>query len=166
VPHIVKAVDEGQGWQPVAPPPSPFAPFVLKPETISAVRDGLWLAVNGAGTAVRGRIAGRDVAGKTGTAQVISNEGKERARGKTDRNLNDHGWFVFMAPKDNPEVAGAVFVEHAEHGYFGATVAKHVLETYFAQRDGLPLPTIAPPPPPPPPQRTVTATAGAVGGLR
>ena len=167
VPHIVKAVDEGQGWQPVTPPPSPFAPFVLKPETISAVRDGLWLAVNGAGTAVRGRIAGRDVAGKTGTAQVISNEGKERARGKTDRNLNDHGWFVFMAPKDNPEVAGAVFVEHAEHGYFGATVAKHVLETYSAQRDGLPLPTIAPPPPPAPPQpqRTVAATAGAVGGV-
>ena len=164
VPHIVKAVDEGQGWQPVPRPPSPFAPFLLKPETISAVRDGLWLAVNGAGTAVRGRIAGRDVAGKTGTAQVISNEGKERARGKTDRNLNDHGWFVFMAPKDNPEVAGAIFVEHAEHGYFGATVAKHILQTYFAQRDGLPLPTIAPPPPPAP-QRTVTATAGAAGGL-
>ena len=163
VPHIVKAIDEGQGWQPVTQPPSPFAPFLLKPETISAVRDGLWLAVNGAGTAGRGRIAGRDVAGKTGTAQVISNEGKERARGKTDRNLNDHGWFVFMAPKDNPEVAGAVFVEHAEHGYFGATVAKYVLETYFAQRDGLPLPTIAPPPPPAPPQRTV-AIAGAVGG--
>ena len=165
VPHIVKAIDEGQGWQPVKQPPSPFEPFLLKPETISAVRDGLWLAVNGAGTAGRGRIAGRDVAGKTGTAQVISNEGKERARGKTDRNLNDHGWFVFMAPKDNPEVAGAVFVEHAEHGYFGATVAKHVLETYFAQRDGLPLPTIAPPPPPAPPQRTVAATAGAVGGV-
>jgi penicillin-binding protein 2 len=163
VPRIVKAIDEGQGWQAVTPPPSPFAPFVIKPETIAAVRDGLWLAVNGAGTAGRGRIAGRDVAGKTGTAQVISNEGKERARGKTDRNLNDHGWFVFMAPKENPEVAGAVFVEHAEHGYFGATVAKHILETYFAQRDGLPLPTIAPPPPPAP-QRTVAATAGAVGG--
>jgi penicillin-binding protein 2 len=164
VPRIVKAVDEGQGWQPVPQTASPYPPLLLKPETISAVRDGLWLAVNGAGTAGRGRIAGRDVAGKTGTAQVISNEGKERARGKTDRNLNDHGWFVFMAPKDNPEVAGAVFVEHAEHGYFGATVAKHIMETYFAQRDGLPLPTIAPPPPAPPPQRTA-ATVGAPGGV-
>jgi penicillin-binding protein 2 len=163
VPRIVKAIDAGEGWQTAPPPPSPFPPVLLKPETLSAVRDGLWLAVNGAGTAGRARIAGRDVAGKTGTAQVISNEGKERARGKTDRNLNDHGWFVFMAPKDNPEVAGAIFVEHAEHGYFGATVAKHILETYFAQRDGLPLPTIAPPPPPQP-QRTVAATAGAAGG--
>jgi penicillin-binding protein 2 len=166
VPRIVKAIDAGEGWQTAPQPPSPFPPVLLKPETVSAVRDGLWLAVNGAGTAGRARIAGRDVSGKTGTAQVISNEGKERARGKTDRNLNDHGWFVFMAPKDNPEVAGAIFVEHAEHGYFGATVAKHILETYFAQRDGLPLPTIAPPPPPAPrPQRTVAATAGAAGGL-
>jgi penicillin-binding protein 2 len=162
VPHIVKAVDEGQGWKPVEHAPSPWQPFTLKPETISAVRDGLWLAVNGAGTAGRGRINGRDVSGKTGTAQVISNEGKERARGKTDRNLNDHGWFVFMAPRDNPEVAGAIFVEHAEHGYFGATVAKHILETYFAQRDGLPLPEIKPPAPvvPVTPVR-VTATAAA-----
>jgi penicillin-binding protein 2 len=166
VPRIVKAVDEGQGWKPVEPPPSPWQPVQLKPETISAVRDGLWLAVNGAGTAGRGRIAGRDVSGKTGTAQVISNEGKERARGKTDRNLNDHGWFVFMAPRDNPEVAGAIFVEHAEHGYYGATVAKHILETYFAYRDGLPLPEIKLPPAPVPltPRPRVTATATATGG--
>jgi len=164
VPRIVKAYDEGQGWKRVEHPPSPWPEFRLKPETISAVRDGLWLAVNGAGTAGRGRIAGRDVSGKTGTAQVISNEGKERARGKTDRNLNDHGWFVFMAPRDNPEVAGAIFVEHAEHGYYGATVAKHILETYFAQRDGLPLPEIKPPAPvvPVTPAR-VTATATEAG---
>ncbi|MGH9219655.1 MAG: penicillin-binding transpeptidase domain-containing protein, partial [Vicinamibacterales bacterium] len=116
----------------------------------------------------RGRIAGRDVAGKTGTAQVISNQGKERALGQTDLNLNDHGWFVFMAPKDNPEVAGAVFVEHAEHGYFVATVAKHIIETYFAQRDGLPLPVLTVPPPvpaTPAPVRAVAATA-PVGGTR
>ena len=148
VPRLVKAYDEGKGWVPVAPPPSPFAPFLMKPETIAAVHDGLWLAVNGQGTAGRGRVAGRDVAGKTGTAQVISNQGKERARGKTDQDLRDHGWFVFMVPKDNPEIAGAVFAEHAEHGYFSATVAKHIIETYFAQRDGLPLPVLPPPPPP------------------
>ncbi len=166
VPRIVKAYDEGQGWKPVEQTASPWTPFTMRPETVSAVRDGLWLAVNGAGTAVRGRIAGRDVAGKTGTAQVISNEGKDRARGKTDRNLNDHGWFVFMAPKDDPEVAGVVFVEHAEHGYFGATVAKHVIETYFAQRDGRPLPVLVPPPPPAAPVRAVAAAVAPVGGAR
>ncbi len=167
VPRLVKAYDEGKGWQQTDSTPSPFLPFALKPETLSAVRDGLWMAVNGAGTAVRGKIAGRDVAGKTGTAQVISIQGKERA-GKTERDLRDHGWFVFMAPKDSPEVAGVIFAEHAEHGYFGATVAKHILETYFAQRDGLPMPELKVPAPVPatPPARAVTATVAPVGGLR
>jgi len=169
VPRLVKAVDDGNGWQPVPPPPSPFVPFVMKPATVSAVRDGLWLAVNGAGTAVRGKIEGRDVAGKTGTAQVISNQGKERARGTTDRDLRDHGWFVFMTPKDNPELAGVIFVEHAEHGYFGATVAKHIIQTYYARRDGLPLPPapVAPSTTPakPAPVRA-TAVVGPAGGAR
>ena len=165
VPRLVKAFDEGNGWQPVAVPRSPFVPFVMKPETVSAVHDGLWLAVNGAGTAVRAKIEGRDVAGKTGTAQVISNQGKERARG-SDRDLRDHGWFVFMTPKDNPELAGVIFVEHAEHGYFGATVAKHIIQTYYAQRDGQPLPALVVPPamkPAAPPPVRVAAT-GPAGG--
>ena len=170
VPRLVKAYDEGNGWQPVAPPASPWQPFTLKPETASAVRDGLWMVVNGSGTGRRAMIAGRDVAGKTGTAQVISLQGKERARGKTDQDLRDHGWFVFMAPKDNPEIAGVVFAEHGESSASAAIVARHIIDTYFAQRDGLPLPPIAPPPPvpaPAAPARTVTTTATTpVGGTR
>ena len=145
VPRLVKAIDDGEGWEPVAQAPSPFQPFLLKPETIAAVRDGLWLAVNGAGTAGRGRIVGRDVAGKTGTAQVISNQGKERARGSKE-DLRDHGWFVFMVPKDNPELAGVIFTEHGEHGYYAATIAKHIINTYYAHKEGLPLPPLPPPP--------------------
>ena len=157
VPRLVKALDEGHGWQPVTPPPSPYAPFLLKPTTLAAVRDGLWMVVNDGGTGVRARLSGRDVAGKTGTAQVISLQGKERARGKTDRDLRDHGWFVFMAPRDNPEIAGVVFAEHGEHGSSAAQVARHIIETYFAQRDGLPLPVLTPLPPPAP-ARAVAAT--------
>ncbi|HYE87729.1 MAG TPA: penicillin-binding protein 2 [Vicinamibacterales bacterium] len=166
VPRLVKAYDEGNGWQPVQHPPSPWQPFVLKPETAAAVRDGLWMVVNGAGTGRRAMVAGRDVAGKTGTAQVISLQGKERARGKTDQDLRDHGWFVFMAPRDNPEIAGVVFAEHGEHGSSAAQVARHIIETYFAQRDGLPLPVVTPPAPPvptPPPARVTAATTA--GGL-
>ena len=161
VPRIVKALDDGEGWQPVEHEPSPWQPFRLKPETLSAVRDGLWLVVNGAGTGRRAMIPGRDVAGKTGTAQVISLQGKERARGRTDQDLRDHGWFVFMAPKDNPEIAGVVFAEHGESSAAAAIVARHIIETYFAQRDGLPLPEVVTPPAPvtPPPTR-VTATDG------
>ena len=70
---------------------------------------------------------------------MISLEGKARA-GKTDKDLRDHGWFVFFAPAKNPEVAGMIFAEHAEHGYLGAPIAKHMINTYFLKKEGKPLP--------------------------
>jgi penicillin-binding protein 2 len=165
-PRLVKAIDEGSGWRGMAPSAPPFPRFFMKPETVSAVHDGLWMVVNGSGTGGRARIAGRDVSGKTGTAQVISNQGKERARG-TEKDLRDHGWFVFFAPRDNPEIAGVVFAEHAEHGSEGATIARHIIETYFAEKDGRPLPTIsAPPVGPPAPAPRPAATAGPIVGDR
>jgi penicillin-binding protein 2 len=91
------------------------------------------------------------VAGKTGTAQVISIQGRKAARG-SGLDLRDHGWFVFFAPKDNPEIAGVIFGEHSEHGYLGAPIAKHVIQTYFAKKEGLPLPALAPKPAPAPPE--------------
>ena len=138
-PHVLKAVDEGQGWKPVQPPP-PAAQARMKPSTVQALHDGLWMVVNAAGTGGRGRVEGRDVAGKTGTAQVISIQGAKIAKGKID--VRDHGWFVFFAPRDNPELAGVIFAEHAEHGYLGAPIAKHVIETYYAKKEGKPLPVL------------------------
>lgn len=141
-PHVLKAVDDGQGWKPFPPPPPGFDTR-MKDSTVKALHDGLWMAVNGAGTSGRARIDGRDVSGKTGTAQVISLTGAKAARGKMD--VRDHGWFVFFAPRDNPEIAGAIFAEHAEHGYYGASIAKYAIETYFAKKEGRPLPTLVTP---------------------
>ena len=95
--------------------------------------------MNGAGTGHNATLKGYDVSGKTGTAQVISNQGKERA-GKTDKDLRDNGWFVFFAPRDKPEIAGAVLLEHGVHGSNAALVARQVLETFFAKKEGRPLP--------------------------
>src|SRR5437762_518278 len=155
-PHVLKAVDDGSGWKPT-PAPAPKSQVALKPETIQAIRDGLWLVVNGVGTGGRARMAGYDVSGKTGTAQVISNQGAKAAKGKTDKDLRDNGWFVFFAPRDNPQIAGAVMVEHGGHGgTTAAPIARHVLDTFFAKKEGRPLPappvkagdTIAPAPAP------------------
>jgi penicillin-binding protein 2 len=137
-PHLLKAVDDGTGWKPV-PPPAPRSRAPLDPEKLQAIRDGLFLVVNGAGTGRNAQMKGYDVSGKTGTAQVISNQGKERA-GKTDKDLRDNGWFVFFAPRDKPEIAGVVLLEHGVHGSNAALIAHHVLETFFAKKEGRPLP--------------------------
>jgi penicillin-binding protein 2 len=149
-PHVIRAVDEGGGWKMAAPPPA-AAQVGFRPQTLAALHDGLWMVVNAAGTGGRARIPGRDVAGKTGTAQVISIQGRQAARG-SGLDLRDHGWFVFFAPKDDPQIAGVIFGEHSEHGYLGAPIAKHVVETYFAKKDGLPLPALAPRTAPLPPE--------------
>ena len=157
VPHVVSAETDGHEWKTVPAPP-PLARSILKPETVATLHQGLWLVVNGAGTGGRARIAGRDVAGKTGTAQVISIQGAKAAAGKTTMDLRDHGWFVFFAPRDNPEIAGVVFAEHAEHGYYAAPIAKYVMETYFAKKDGLPLPQFQAPPKPAPAAAVIAGT--------
>jgi penicillin-binding protein 2 len=145
-PRVIKAVDSGDGVLKPVPPAAVADKVAFKPETLAALRDGLWMVVNAAGTGGRGRLIGRDVAGKTGTAQVISLQGRQAARGKTDKDLRDHGWFVFFAPKDNPEIAGVIFGEHNEHGYYNAPIARHVIATYFAKKEGRPLPAYVPNP--------------------
>ncbi len=137
-PHLLMAVDDGNGWK-AQPPPPPKSRAPLDPEKLQAIRDGLFLVVNGAGTGHNAILKGYDVSGKTGTAQVISNQGKERA-GKTEKDLRDNGWFVFFAPRDKPEIAGVVLLEHGVHGSNAALIAHHVLETFFAKKEGRPLP--------------------------
>lgn len=155
-PHLVKAVDEGNGWKRVAVPEA-AGTTLFKPETMAAIHDGLWMVVNAAGTGGNARMVGYDVSGKTGTAQVISIEGAKALKGRTSLDLRDNGWFVFFAPRDNPEIAGVVFTEHGEHGTNAALISRHILETYFAQKEGRPLPAFKAPAPPAPPKPAVVA---------
>lgn len=70
------------------------------------IRQGMYLVVNGSGTARGIKSADVEIAGKTGTAQ--------NPHGK------DHSWFIAFAPYDNPKIAICVLVENAG---FGAAVA-------------------------------------------
>ena len=157
VPRLLKATRETGVWMPVEPPAAASS-VKLQPETTDTLHRGLWMVVNREGTGRRGRIPGRDVMGKTGTAQVIS-LAERAAAGDTERDLRDHGWFVFAAPRDNPQIAGVVFGEHSEHGYLAAPIARHVMETFFAKQEGRPLPTLPLPARPSP----VTTSVVVVG---
>ena len=67
------------------------------------------------GTGGRCRIKGLQVAGKTGTAQVIK-QSKRRMDEKMAWRYRDHAWFVAYAPAQDPQIAVAVLVEHGGHG--------------------------------------------------
>ena len=143
-PRLLKGVSEdGEGWQEVESP-QVTSSVAIRPETVEALRRGLWMVVNRDGTGGRARIEGRDVMGKSGTAQVVSLSGRAAAE-DTEADLRDHGWFVFAAPRDNPQIAGVVFAEHADHGYLAAPIARHIMETFFAKQDGVPLPVLGAP---------------------
>ncbi len=96
-------------------------------------------AMEGVVHSVRGtaKIIAKDlpyqIAGKTGTAQVIGiAQDEEYDRDKVHARNRDHALFVAYAPADNPEVAVAVIVENGEHGSStAAPVARAMFDTWF-----------------------------------
>ena len=105
----------------------------LKRESVDFLRRALWGVVNEAGgTGGRARIEGLDVAGKTGTAQVIGREAKPA----DPEEFKEHAWFVSFAPAYEPEIAVVVLVENAGRGGAVATpVARQVLQGYFRLKE-------------------------------
>ncbi|MEE4240430.1 MAG: penicillin-binding protein 2 [Desulfopila sp.] len=106
-------------------------------EHLRLIREGMFEVVQGKrGTARIARIDGIDIAGKTGTAQVVRiAQYKNLKEEDIPYKFRDHAWFTCYAPADNPEIAVTVLVEHGLHGSTGASpIAKAVLEEYFADR--------------------------------
>ena len=100
------------------------APLPVDPAHLAVVREGMWGVVNGAGTAGRSRLAvpGVELAGKTGTAQVVNITKADRARGGSfgGRGVpwrqRDHGLFIGFAPVDKPRYAVSSIIEHGMSG--------------------------------------------------
>ncbi|MEK6372652.1 MAG: penicillin-binding protein 2 [Acidobacteriota bacterium] len=107
----------------------------LSDRALQTVKAGLWKVVNEeGGTGGNSRITGLNVAGKTGTVQVVAQHGWVKAEGMPFRE-RDHAWFASYAPGapgDVPKMVVVVFVEHGGHGGADAApLAKLLYESKF-----------------------------------
>jgi penicillin-binding protein 2 len=77
-----------------------------------------------------------EIAGKTGTAQVVEMKGGAYVKSEQLAYFNrDHAWFVAYAPVQNPQIALVTLVEHGGHGGDAAApLAKKVIEKYVELR--------------------------------
>ncbi len=110
--------------------------FVDK-KVFQTVKEGLRMVVNGErGTARGSKLAFIEIAGKTGTSQVMNFSADQiystcEARPKKQRH---HGWFIGYAPADKPEIVFGILAEHSCHGSSGAApVAREIVRAYVAK---------------------------------
>jgi len=106
--------------------------FPLSESTLDALTRGMWGVVNeGGGTGSGARCPGIDIAGKTGTAQVVS---VDLRKSKQSANFRNNAWFVGYAPSTKPEIAVAVLIMQGEHSAVAAPIARDVIKAYFDKK--------------------------------
>jgi penicillin-binding protein 2 len=120
-PHIIKNI-EGHTIDPKYLTPNHTT---INKEHFEPIIQGMFDVYN-RGTAASLQVKGIEICGKTGTAQNFLKVNGKRLE------LTDHSIFIAFAPKDNPKIAVAVFVEN---GYWGARfagkIASLMIEKYL-----------------------------------
>jgi penicillin-binding protein 2 len=135
LPQVVERVEDIYGNVLRQYPPVETDTVQISAATLDFIRDALRGVVNEpGGTASGSALKEVEMAGKTGTAQVIQ-LAQNFKRGDMDRmplKFRDHAWFVAFAPYADPQIALAVLVEHGGFGASAAApIAKKVMQCYF-----------------------------------
>ncbi len=118
IPHIIKASDGVE----IDPKFYERQYTMVDTTNFKKVTQGMWRAVNSGfgsgGTASIAAVPGLDICGKTGTAQ--------------NPHGADNSVFICFAPKDNPKIAVAAYVENAGFGAtWAAPIASLLVEKYL-----------------------------------
>jgi penicillin-binding protein 2 len=134
-PRLVNRVEaiDGSTVQTIAPQVA--GKLAVRDTVLKQVREGL-IDVVAHGTGKRAALPNVTVAGKTGTSQVVTLGAERIPAAKLKWEQRDHAWFVAYAPAEDPAIAVATLVEHAEGGggAVAAPVTKQVLEAFFRLR--------------------------------
>ena len=132
-PHVVRGVRGRENewiekWN-----PTHVQPLMLQPHQLQGIQAAL-AAVVTQGTGRQAQSSMIRIAGKTGTAQVVSL--RPDSEEEISKQFRDHAWFVAYAPFENPGIAVAVLLEHMGHGGSSAApLAKELIEAYVS--DGI-----------------------------
>lgn len=111
--------------------PSESRALELSTRAVDYTRNALWRVVNDEGTGRSAAVAGFEIAGKTGTAQVVRQETWTKNDDLAAQN-RDHAWFASYGPFEDPRLTVVVFVEHGGAGSEAAApLAKAIYEKFL-----------------------------------
>jgi penicillin-binding protein 2 len=130
-PAIIERVETVEGEVVRQTVPQEIGRLPVSSRNLRIVQQGLWGAVNGErGTARRVHQSDIEIAGKTGTSQVVGR--KDGGDDHIPPHLRPHAWFVCYAPFHAPRIAVAVVVENGEHGSSAAgPIAREIVKIYL-----------------------------------
>ncbi len=109
--------------------------FSLSNSTVEKITDDMYGVINEGGTGAALKLQDIEFSGKSGTAQVIGYNTRDRV-GK-QKKFVDNAWFVGYAPRRNPEIVVSVLVqESGKHGGEAAgPVVRDIIKTYYDKKN-------------------------------
>lgn len=146
-PHLVKEVQSPRSSENRFIAKESLYDLNIGPKDLDLVNRAMVAVTQPGGTAVYAFMGTPyQVAGKTGTAQVIAmKQGEKYDASKVDERHRDHAWFIAYAPADKPTIALVVLAENGGHGgSTAAPIARKVLDYYLLGKVPKPLPDITP----------------------
>jgi penicillin-binding protein 2 len=141
-PHVTNPSDLPPGVEQASGVPDSVT-IPIDPKNWEIVTDAMAQVVSPVGTAALSQIKGVDMAGKTGSAQTISNMLKAKMSAAEKAQHKDNGWFVGVEPRRNPEIVVCGLYEEGEHGDKTARVVAQVIKAFVEKQRRQPPPKMA-----------------------
>lgn len=132
-PHVAFPDDLPPQYVEVAKRDKEVQKIDIDPLGWQTITDAMSEVVNPEGTAPSAHLAGVDFAGKTGSAQVISNNLRKSVGSKASQ-FKDNSWFVGVTPRRNPDIVVAVLFEGGEHGRLAARMAAQIIHAWVEKQ--------------------------------
>jgi penicillin-binding protein 2 len=127
VPHVINPTDMPPGYVETARY-TEVKSVPIDPNGWTFITDAMSRVLLPEGTAPSAHVPGIDIAGKTGSAQIVSLA--TRAKFKNSEALAQNGWFVGFTPRRNPDIVVCVLFQGGEHGKLAARLATQVIKAY------------------------------------